>query len=93
MEEIKSVTLHYISGRQIEVGIEAAKAALNREEWNEGKPTDKVFFERLNPFLRISRKGEQYIFETPTGNKVFNNIEDLKKDTYHNSLFEVYSKP
>ena len=89
MDRISRVTLHYISGRQIEMSLPEAKSALTREEWNEGKPNLILIYENKNPHFEIYRNGQGYVFKTNEGIKEFESREKVSEDTYYDKLLEI----
>jgi len=78
-EEIKEVTLTYISGRQQVMTALEAKAALNQNEWAAGKPNIVTLFDSEN--LKIYRNGKAIVFVMPTETKTFDSLEDLKAES------------
>jgi len=92
MDKIKQVVLNYVSGRQITLGKSEALAALSREEWVEGKPNLVLIFERKDPFLKLYRNGEGYVFEMKDGIHEFENTESIQTNKYFETLLSNIMK-
>ena len=90
--EVKDVTIHYLSGRDERLGKTEALAALSRQEWMEGKQNLVLLVDKKDPFLQIYRNGQGFIFKHPQGITEFASMEELKKDKYWETIYEVYTK-
>lgn len=77
-EEIKNVTLTYISGRQVDLTVMEARAALNQSDWAAGKPNLVTLHDGIS--LKIYRDGKSIVFVTPQETKTFDSLDDLKAE-------------
>jgi len=90
MEEIKEVSLTYISGRQISLSPEKALVILSgkREDFiNDKVNPGKTLFD--NGKIKITEKGETLTFTQDDKIKEFKNRADMIKNRYYKSLYDV----
>lgn len=85
MDKIDKVVIKYISGREETLDI---VEAMKRVDWLDNKDAE-LLFSRQDPFLRISKFGDEITFEIGQEKKVFKNMEELGKDLYFSKLYQI----